>query len=113
MATTPRGELFDRSEEYESLLAQGLRLSGEDRHYFIAGRLAALRAWLGPEFRPRAILDFGRGLGDTAARLSELYPDAEVTGVDEAEQAVEHARRKHGGARVRFERLAEFRPGGR
>src|SRR5215475_15038344 len=100
MAATPRGELFDRSEEYESLLAQGLRLSGEDRHYFIAGRLAALREWLGSEFRPRAILDFGCGIGDTAARLAELHPDAEVTGVDAAEPAVLHARRTHGDARI-------------
>jgi len=113
MAATPGGGLFDRSEEYDAQLAQGLRLSGEDRHYFIAGRLSALRDWLGPEFRPRAILDFGCGIGDTAARLSELYPDAEVTGVDESEPAVEHARREHGSARVRFERLSELRPGGR
>ena len=113
MAATPGGGLFDRSEEYEALLAQGLRLSGEDRHYFIAGRLSALREWLGPEFRPRAILDFGCGIGDTTARLAELYPAAEITGVDEAEPAVEHARRTHGGARIRFEKLAEFRPGGR
>ena len=113
MAATPQGGLFDRSEEYDALLAQGLRLSGEDRHYFIAGRLSGLREWLGPEFRPRAILDFGCGIGDTAARLADLHPEAEVTGVDAAERAVEQARRTHRDPRVRFETLAEFRPEGR
>ena len=44
MTGAARGDLFDKSEEYEAMLDQGLRLSGEDRHYFIAGRLQALRA---------------------------------------------------------------------
>jgi SAM-dependent methyltransferase len=112
MSVPAQGALFDKSDEYEEMLAQGLRLSGEDRHYFIAGRLGAMRDWLGPGFRPRAILDFGCGIGDTVVRLAELYPDAEITGVDAAEPAVEHARRAHGGARIRFESLAEFRPKG-
>jgi SAM-dependent methyltransferase len=113
MTATPEGAFFDKSDEYEEMLAQGLRLSGEDRHYFIAGRLAALRAQLGDGFRPRAILDFGCGIGDTAARLAELWPEAEVTGVDTAAAAVEHARRVHGGERVRFEPLAGFAARGR
>jgi SAM-dependent methyltransferase len=113
MAAPPKGALFDKSEEYEAMLARGLRLSGEDRHYFIEGRLQALRDLLGPAFRPRAILDFGCGIGDTAARFASLYPDAEVTGVDAARGAVEHARREHGNARVRFETLDAFRASGR
>jgi SAM-dependent methyltransferase len=113
VSAPPQGALFDRSEEYEAMLARGLRLSGEDRHYFIAGRLEALRALLGAGFRPRAILDFGCGIGDTAARLAALYPEAEVTGVDAARAAVLHARRAHGGPRMRFETLDAFRATGR
>ena len=113
MAAPPKGVLFDKSEEYEAMLARGLMLSGEDRHYFIEGRLQALRELLGPAFLPRAILDFGCGIGDTAARLASLYPDAEVTGVDAARGAVEHARREHGSERVRFETLDAFRASGR
>jgi SAM-dependent methyltransferase len=110
MAVPPKGALFDKSDEYEAMLAQGLRLSGEDRHYFIEGRLQALRRLLGSAFRPRAILDFGCGIGDTAARLATLYPDAEVTGVDASRGAIEHAGRAHGSARVRFELLDDFTP---
>jgi SAM-dependent methyltransferase len=113
MAAPPKGALFDKSDEYEAMLARGLQLSGEDRHYFIAGRLEALRHWLGADFRPRAILDFGCGIGDTATRFASLYPEAEITGVDAAHGAVEHARREHGSARVRFETLDAFHASGR
>lgn len=113
MAAPPKGALFDKSDEYEAMLAQGLRLSGEDRHFFIEGRLLALRDLLGTAFRPRAILDFGCGIGDTAARLASLFPDAEVMGIDAAPGAVEHARRAHGSERVRFETLDAFAPRGR
>ena len=107
MTGAARGDLFDKSEEYEAMLDQGLRLSGEDRHYFIAGRLQALRELLG-SFRPRRILDFGCGIGDTVVQLASAFPDAEVTGVDAAEGAIEHARRVHTGPRVGFSTLAEF-----
>jgi SAM-dependent methyltransferase len=112
MSGAARGDLFDKSEEYEAMLDQGLRLSGEDRHYFIAGRLQALRELLG-SFRPRSILDFGCGIGDTVVQLAAAFPDAEVTGVDAAEGAIEHARRVHTGPRVGFATLAEFEARGR
>lgn len=101
-------ELFDRSREYEEMLDRGLRLSGENREFFMVGRVRDLCARLPEGFRPRRILDFGCGIGDTSIHLAEVFPDAEVVGIDTAENAVEHARRAHGGPRVRFERVRDF-----
>lgn len=95
-------ELFDRSREYEEMLNRGIRLSGEDREYFLRGRVAHLVACLGSDCRPRRILDFGCGIGDTASHLSQVFPDAEVLGVDSSERALEYARSRHGSTRVRF-----------
>ncbi len=89
------------------MLERGLRLSGESRDYFMAGRVRDLRAQLGG-FEPRRVLDFGCGIGDTAAHLAQVFPAAQVLGVDTAPNAIEHARRLHGGERVRFALLRDF-----
>jgi SAM-dependent methyltransferase len=100
--------LFDLSSEYEEMLHRGIRLSGESREFFIAGRLAALRSKLGAGVRVRKILDFGCGIGDTAYRLAEMFPGAGVVGVDNNINALEHAIRTYGSASIRFRPLAEL-----
>ena len=104
MRTTPsdREPLFDLPSEYDALLRQGIRLSGEDRAFFVRGRVADLVAHLPPTFRPHRVLDFGCGLGDTSGCLADAFPQAEIVGVDSSEQAVAWAREHHGGARVSF-----------
>lgn len=97
---------FDRSDEYASMLEQGLRLSGESRDFFMEGRVRDLRAQLGAP--PARILDFGCGTGETAAHLAQVFPQAEVYGIDTAENAIAHAERAHGGARVRFGLVRDF-----
>lgn len=101
-------ELFDRAAEYDAMLQRGLDLSGEDKHYFIRGRLADLAASLPAGFAPRRVLDFGCGIGDATTRLAELFPAARVVGVDTADEALAHAERVHGGERVGFARVAEL-----
>jgi SAM-dependent methyltransferase len=99
-------ELFDRAEEYDAMLARGLRLSGEDKAYFRDGRLRSLLASLPEGFRPRRILDFGCGTGDTADELRALVPGAEVVGVDTSERALAVARESYPG--VRFAPVAKL-----
>lgn len=106
---TGRESLFDRSAEYEEMLDRGLRLSGERRDYFLEGRVRDLRERLGPGYAPRRVLDFGCGTGETAAHLARVFPGARITGVDTSAAALEHARARHGGPRVDFEPLADFR----
>jgi SAM-dependent methyltransferase len=104
----PTEELFDREEEYDAMLARGLRLTGEDKHYFIRGRLALLRALLPAGPGPTRILDFGCGTGDSTAALAEAFPAARVTGVDTSRRALDHAARTHGGERVGFGAVADL-----
>jgi SAM-dependent methyltransferase len=95
--------LFDLAAEYDAMLNQGLSLTGEGKRFFLDGRVRDIQAQLGAP--PRRILDFGCGTGDTSAYLAEMFPSAEVVGVDTAERAVEHARQVHGTARVTFHPL--------
>lgn len=95
---------FDRSAEYAAMLERGLRLSGEGRDFFMQGRVGALCAELTAP--PRCILDFGCGTGETAAYLARRFPQAEVQGLDTAENAIAFATRAHGSERVRFARAA-------
>lgn len=54
-----REPLFDLSAEYEQMLNQGIRLSGEDRYFFLAGRVRYLMGILPVNFVAKRILDFG------------------------------------------------------
>src|SRR5262245_63677532 len=101
-------ELFDQSAEYDAMLDRGLSLSGESRAFFMVGRVRDLRARLPAGFEPRRVLDFGCGIGDTAAHLAQVFPGAHVLGVDTARNAIEHARRLHGSERVRFAHVRDL-----
>lgn len=102
-------ELFDLSEEYDEMLNKGLSVSGEDKTYFIAGRIKDLLTQLPADFAPKRVLDFGCGIGDASTRLAAAFPSAVVVGADTAERALAHARAKHGSDRVRFVDLASLR----
>ena len=99
--------LFDRSQEYDAELNQGLGLYGEDKHFFLAARVDDLQKQLGAT-RPRSILDFGCGFGDSSQHLAGVYPEARVLGIDTSDQALEHATRAHGSQRVQFRPVADF-----
>jgi SAM-dependent methyltransferase len=99
--------LFDLTEEYTRMLNQGIKLSGEDQTFFINGRLRDLVKTM-PAREPGRILDFGCGLGLTAAALAELFPKAEVVGIDTAEEAIRFAQNERGSSRVRFQTLDLF-----
>jgi SAM-dependent methyltransferase len=99
---TVRETLFDLSEEYEGMLNQGIRLSGEGMLFFLEGRLNLLRKQTG-EMRPvTRILDFGCGLGYASHRLRQMFPAAEITGADTSQNALGAARQKHGAPGIRF-----------
>ena len=101
-------ELFDLSDQYEAMLNRGIRLSGEDQYYFIAGRIGDLNKQLPDGWKPRRILDFGCGIGHAAPFLAEAFPDSDIVGVDTAEQALEHATKTHGSARISFRHIHDL-----
>jgi len=100
--------MFDLAQEYDALLQQGIRLSGEDKDFFIRGRLKDLHRQLPAGFHPERILDFGCGIGDTAQRLAEQFPEANIIGFDTSDPALDYARRTYGSARISFCNLAGF-----
>ncbi len=104
-------ELFDRAEDYDAMLDEGIRLSGEDKSWFIDERLRWLAEELPVGLAPTRILDFACGTGDTTAALAAAYPVAEVVGTDLAAAAVERARSVHGADRVRFHAGADLPAG--
>jgi L-threonylcarbamoyladenylate synthase len=61
----------------------------------------------------KRILELGIGTGETAARLLQLHPGAELLGIDESEAMLGEARRRLAGDRVelRVGRLQEPLPG--
>jgi SAM-dependent methyltransferase len=102
-------ELFDLSDEYEAMLNQGIRLSGEGMLFFLEGRLSLLHERISERGSVSRVLDFGCGLGYGSRRLRELFPQAEITGVDTSEPALEAARQRNGGTGVRFLTLDQIR----
>ncbi len=103
-----RQNLFDLARQYDDMLNRGIRLSGEDKTFFIAGRLRELRRRLPPDCSPRRILDYGCGIGDTAPWLLEVFPGAKVTGVDTSEMTLAHAEQIHGSAEFSFRHVNAF-----
>ena len=109
----PNENLFQRPAEYDEMLRRGIRLSGEDKQFFVAGRVRDLRSHL-PELHPRRVLDYGCGTGEATAFLARTFPEAEVVGVDASEPALSHGRARHGSPRLAFvplqdlEQLASF-----
>ncbi len=105
--------LFDQVERYDQMLRQGLRLSGEDKQYFIRGRIADLQARLPQGWQPKRVLDFGCGIGDTCPALAKAFPQAVVVGADVSQPAVARAAATRSSARVLFcevEGLADAGP---
>lgn len=94
--------LFDRGAEYDQMLMQGLRFSGENYEYFLQGRIQRMLADLTGSRQPKRILDFGCGIGHATKHLADLFPDAEVVGMDTAESALDYARATMEGRNARF-----------
>ena len=67
-------------------------------------RLVALRAALEAiPSPPRRVLDVGTGTGAAARTAAELWPDAEIVGVDLSAGMIDEARRLASSERVRFQ----------
>jgi len=98
---------FEGARSYDEALHRGLALSGEDKSYFIEGRLAHLAERLDGA-RARRVLDFGCGVGSASVRLADTFGAAEVVGVDVNDSALEFARSATHDPRVRYAALSEL-----
>ena len=105
--------LFDLGEQYDQMLSQGLRLSGENHEFFLRGRVERLAKDLPDGPGPRRVLDFGCGIGHATAELATVFPKAEIVGVDVSEPALEYARSTVKLPNVRFTTTLDANSGDR
>jgi SAM-dependent methyltransferase len=105
---------FDQyAAEYDAALHQGLSVSGEGRAYFADGRVSWLAGCLRElGHRPRAVLDFGCGTGDTVPLLLDRLGAERAVGVDVSEKSLQVARRSVPRENVTFTPLDDYRPAG-
>ncbi len=105
---------FDRyATDYDAALAQGLRVSGEDKDYFAQRRVAWLAACLERvAYRPRSAMDFGCGTGSATPFLLGLGGVESLIGVDVSEKSIDEARRLHSATRARFLVFSDYEPDG-
>jgi SAM-dependent methyltransferase len=91
---------FDKfADEYRSLRAANIKLSGEDPEYFAEYKIADIAAELGRErATARTALDFGAGVGYSVPFFARHLPDARVTCLDVSRKSLELGAAQHGAA---------------
>jgi SAM-dependent methyltransferase len=95
---------LDRRTDFGSyrmlLKGESQHVSGISLHNDVSpmAKVRSIAALLGPP-EPRHILDAGCGAGFTTRALAEVYPHADVLGVDLAEDAIAYATNAHPKAR--------------
>jgi trans-aconitate methyltransferase len=107
-----RASEFDRhAETYDDDLNRALSVSGENKEYFARQRVRWLKDCLNRlALRPRAVLDYGCGSGDTACWLRELLQVDSILGVDVSVRSLERARARYASSHCRFLTFAEYQP---
>ena len=69
---------FDKfAEEYDQMLRQHIRVSGEGPEYFAEYKIRDIRNELEshqPLIEPKSVLDFGGGIGASALYLAKYFP---------------------------------------
>jgi len=111
---TSKKPLFDQfANEYDSALAQGLSVSGEDKQYFAEGRIDWLaRALKQLGHTPRKAMDFGCGTGSATPLFFQTLGVSSLVGVDSSAKSIEIASATHSSDKARFYRFSEYAPSG-
>jgi SAM-dependent methyltransferase len=99
------------ADNYDASLQSGLNFTGENKIYFVRGRLAWLRAQFSSlGFVAQRILDFGCGCGDTCRYFFDLLNAREYVGVDISSESIKLANLRQQGAHRRFLPLDDLIP---
>jgi SAM-dependent methyltransferase len=102
-----RAEFDKFADEYLAVHTENLRLTGEEPEYFARYKTEELRRlWTATRRRePRAILDFGSGIGASLPHLARAFPAAALTALDVSERslAISASRFPDLAQRVRYE----------
>ncbi len=79
------------AEKYEALLQSQLSFFEGDRSYFTRAKVDILQELM-QERQPKAILDFGCGIGLSLPFLKAAFPEADVYGSDLSEKSLQYVR---------------------
>ena len=77
--------VFDKvADEYLAIHSRNTRFTGEDPEYFARYKIEELRRrWDASGLNdPKAILDFGTGVGASLPHLARMFPNANLTALD-------------------------------
>jgi SAM-dependent methyltransferase len=91
---------FDKfAKEYQAAHAKNLRCTGEDVEYFSRYKIETIRRRWNSAGRsePKAILDFGTGVGNSLPYLAQQFPAAALTALDVSKRSLEIAERRYPG----------------
>jgi SAM-dependent methyltransferase len=97
--------------DYDAALAQGLAVSGEDKMYFVRGRLAWLATCLhrlGEQ--PATVMDYGCGIGSATPVFFEWLDVMSMVGTDISPHSLDVARRIYGSERAHFRLFDHYQP---
>jgi SAM-dependent methyltransferase len=105
---------FDRySSNYDTALAEGLSISGEDKQYFAQGRVVWLAKCLVKFSIPvKSLIDYGCGTGTSTPLFFEILGAEEFIGLDSSVLSLEVARKAYELERAKFFHPEEYQPGG-
>jgi SAM-dependent methyltransferase len=99
------------AEAYDSALARGLSVSGEDKTYFARGRIAWLVDCLRRlQVQPKAVMNFGCGTGTTTPFFLDLMSVESVLGLDTSAKSLDVAKRTYGSKCTQFVLLSQYQP---
>jgi len=95
---------FDEfADDYDASLQLGLHATGENKAYFMCGRLNWLKGQLADmRFDAHRVLDFGCGRGDTCPLFFDVLPVQSYVGVDVSVESLRLADAHHGNDCRRF-----------
>jgi SAM-dependent methyltransferase len=107
-------KLFDLyAEDYDTALARGISISGEEKDYFARRRIEWLRDCLRLfSVSATKLMDFGCGTGSSSPLFFDIVGIEYLLGTDQSPKSLEVARREHGSERAQFLLFDEYQPCG-
>lgn len=114
MDSLPREERTDFARyvsNYDACLNQALSPTGENTEFFGRGRVRWLARCLAKlDAKPKAVLDFGCGIGSTAPLLLAELGCLSAHGVDSSAEVIQRARDGRSTPQIQYSVLREFVP---